>query len=183
MNACRSLGRRRLHFAFQFVYLPVVVFFLYRPKSVITDALTAVKMQRALECAVDAREIDRRQQLFSCILKSFRSFSSVAAQWAATERERESEFLWERLSASFVYTDSMLPKLQHQLQLRAAAGPTLPTGPLQSDARAQLCVLCERVPLRLLLLLCVCVRESKCGCVRVLSAKCQRVLWHFFATL
>lgn len=164
-----------LHFNLFTCLVPLLV--LGHPKSVITGALTAVKRQRALACALDAREIDRQQLLSRVRKKSFHSFSCAVS--SQRERESGSEFLCERRSASFVYTDSVLPTPASATapgcrRTHVAHGPHQPV--LSRVTRERNCVLCESV-------LCVCVCESKCACVRVLSAKCQRVLWHFFATL
>lgn len=143
-----------LHFNLFTCLVPLLV--LGHPKSVITGALTAVKRQRALACALDAREIDRQQLLSRVRKKSFHSFSCAVS----SQRERE------RVGASFcvsaaphpLFTLTACCQLQHQPQLRAAAGPTLPTGPTSlcsPEWRESATVSCVRECYT-----CVCVRAS-----------------------
>lgn len=204
MNACRSLGR--LHFAFQFVYLdylPLVSWPHCRslgPKSVIADALTAVKMQ--LSCMrIGSTKIDRlwrrwRQLFLSCTFAKAPA-SALASSWSvkrgawsmercavsAVQHPESSSFslnIPERVAISFVYNDSMLTIAPAPAAATAAGAPGCRThvvnGPertLQStrvqESKAVSCHLC----------MCVCLSV----CVLALSAKCQRVLWHFFVWL
>lgn len=192
MNACRSLGRSFciLHFNLFTCLGPC-----FGTESVIAGALTAVKMQRALvACALVAREIDRRPESMMMMATAFFSHPRKLQQLQLSLSCclgcavcRESEIMRERKrerdcsseSASFVYTDSVLPaSAAAATLLRAAAGPTFQRAPRTCSP--------ECVPESancVLVSVCVCVCESNCACVRVLSAKCQRVLWHFFAML
>lgn len=115
-------------------------------KSVIAGALTAVKMQRALvACALVAREIDRRPESMMMMATAFFShprklqklqlslsccLGCAVCRESEIMRERKMEGDCSSESASFVYTDSVLPaSAAAATLLRAAAGPTFQRAP------------------------------------------------------